>query len=209
MIHLYHELVPKQVDYEERRRQIAEAVVRIAASRGLHAASMREVALEAGVSLRLVQYYFQTKEELLKGVLKHLGQQIAQRVTRGVAAHDEPASPRAFLYGGLSALIPTDEESRRIILAYQAHYTLTLTQPELAPEGLTYANALRDVVSGQIRQAQEAAHVATGEDPQTAAAILLALITGLQSSVLAGQYDGQTAVDLLNTHLDQLLSQER
>jgi DNA-binding transcriptional regulator YbjK len=37
-----------------------------AATRGLHAAGIREVAAEAGVSLRLVQYYyFGTKEELL------------------------------------------------------------------------------------------------------------------------------------------------
>ncbi|MGW4476735.1 hypothetical protein ACWENQ_44375 [Nonomuraea sp. NPDC004354] len=66
---------------------------------------------------------------------------------------------RAFLYGGLSALIPTDEEGRRIVLAYQAHYVLTLTQPELAPEGLTYANALRDFVAERIRQAHEAGQV--------------------------------------------------
>ena len=39
--------------------------MRTAAARGLHATGMREVAAEAGVSLRLVQYYFGTKEELL------------------------------------------------------------------------------------------------------------------------------------------------
>ncbi|MFH8634025.1 TetR family transcriptional regulator [Streptomyces lydicus] len=38
-----------------RRRQIAEALWRIAAERGLHEASLREVAAEAGVSLRAVQ----------------------------------------------------------------------------------------------------------------------------------------------------------
>jgi hypothetical protein len=92
------------------------------------------------------------------------------------------------------------------VLAYQAHYTLALTQPELAPHGLTYANALRDFVAGQIRHAQEAGDIPPDEDPQAAAAILLSLITGLQSSVLAGQYDGPTAVNLLNVHLDRLFS---
>ncbi|MEV0195483.1 TetR/AcrR family transcriptional regulator [Nonomuraea sp. NPDC050691] len=197
--------MPKRVDHEERRSQIAEAVVRIAASRGLEAASMREVAAEAGVSLRLVQYYFHTKEELLRGVLKHLGGLIAQRVARGVAALGEPVTPRTFLYGALPALIPTDDESRRIALAYQAHYTLTLTRPELAPDGLTYANALRDLVARHIREAQEAGQVAQGEDPRVAAGIVLALVTGLQSSVLAGQYEGTEAVALLTAHLDRLI----
>src|SRR5215831_21346773 len=45
--------VPRRVDHEERRRQIADALVRTAATRGLHATGMREVAAEAGVSLRL------------------------------------------------------------------------------------------------------------------------------------------------------------
>ncbi|AWS43015.1 TetR/AcrR family transcriptional regulator [Streptosporangium sp. 'caverna'] len=198
--------MPKRVDHEERRSQIAEAVVRIAASRGLHTASMREVAAEAGVSLRLVQYYFHTKEELLRGTLKHLGGQIVQLVTRGVAALGEPATPRTFLYGTLTALIPVDDESRRIMLAYAAHYTLTLTQPELAPDGLAYANALQDHVAGQIRQAQKAGQISAEEDPGTAAAIVLALVTGLQSSVLAGQRDGRSAVTLLTAHLDRLFS---
>jgi AcrR family transcriptional regulator len=55
--------VPRRVDHAQRRRQIGEALLRIAHTRGLQAASMREVAAEAGVSLRLVQYYFHTKED--------------------------------------------------------------------------------------------------------------------------------------------------
>lgn len=64
--------MPKRVDHEERRAQIAEALVRVAARRGLHAVGMRDVAAEAGVSLRLVQYYFETKENLLFYGLQHL-----------------------------------------------------------------------------------------------------------------------------------------
>lgn len=180
--------------------------MRIAATRGLHAASMREVAAEADVSLRLVQYYFQTKEELLKGVLEHLGGQIAQRVGRALAALEQPVTSRAFLYGALPALIPTDEESHRIVMAYTAHYTLTLTEPHLAPAGLRYANALRDVVAEHIRQAQEAGQVPGEVDARSAAAIALALVSGLQLSVLAGQHDGPTAVALLTDHLDHLFS---
>jgi AcrR family transcriptional regulator len=49
--------VPRRVDHEQRRRQITDALLRIAGTRGLQAVTMREVAAEAGVSLRLVQYY--------------------------------------------------------------------------------------------------------------------------------------------------------
>ena len=66
--------MPKRVDHEERRRQIADALLRTAATRGLHATGMREVAAEAGVSLRLVQYYFGTKEELLLFAMQQLAE---------------------------------------------------------------------------------------------------------------------------------------
>ncbi len=53
------------------------------------------------------------------------------------------ALTRSFLYGALTALLPTDEESRRIVLAYTAHVTFTLTGPDQAAAGVSYANALR------------------------------------------------------------------
>ena len=40
---------------------------------------MREVAAEAGVSLRLVQYYFGTKEELLLASMQHLAARFTAR----------------------------------------------------------------------------------------------------------------------------------
>ncbi|MBT2232632.1 TetR/AcrR family transcriptional regulator [Nonomuraea sp. NEAU-A123] len=189
--------MPTNVNHEERRHQIAEAVVRIAASRGLQAASMREVAAEAGVSLRLVQYYFHTKQELLSSVLAYLGEQLGRRMTRAVAAHGEPASPRTFLYAALTALLPTDEESRRIVLAYTAHFTLALTDSDQAAAGLSYANALRDLVAQRFGQAEVSGH------PGAKAAVALALVSGLQLSVLAGQYTGEEAVALLTAHLDE------
>jgi AcrR family transcriptional regulator len=53
------------VDREERRSRIAEAILRIAASRGLDEVSLRDVAAEAGVSMGQVQHYFSTKREML------------------------------------------------------------------------------------------------------------------------------------------------
>lgn len=57
--------------------------MRTAATRGLHATGMREVAAEAGVSLRLVQYYFGTKEELLLAAMQQLAAQFSDRAMAG------------------------------------------------------------------------------------------------------------------------------
>lgn len=78
--------MPKRVDHAQRRTEIAEALIRVAGRRGLAAAGMRDVAAEADVSLRLVQYYFETKEKLLFFGLQLLAERFAERVAARVAA---------------------------------------------------------------------------------------------------------------------------
>jgi TetR/AcrR family fatty acid metabolism transcriptional regulator len=49
---------------EARRREILEAAVRVFARRGFHAATIAEVAAEAGVAVGSIYLYFNTKEDL-------------------------------------------------------------------------------------------------------------------------------------------------
>src|SRR6201986_422151 len=85
--------MPKRVDHEGRRRQIADALLRTAAPRGLHATGMREVAAEAGVSLRLVQYYFGTKEDLMLAAMQQLATQYAERAMARISRIKPPEHP--------------------------------------------------------------------------------------------------------------------
>ncbi|BCJ47445.1 transcriptional regulator [Actinoplanes ianthinogenes] len=198
--------MPKRVDHEQRRRQIGEALLRIASTRGLQSATMREVAAEAGVSLRLVQYYFHTKEELLVAALAYLAEQLTERVRAGIRALG-PATPRSIVYGTLTAALPTDEESVRLTRAYTGFYTLVFSEPELDKRhGTTYPDRLESLLAGQITEAQEAGDVAPDVDPALTAAALLALTNGLGSSVLGGQRDGAAALRILNNQLDRLFT---
>ena len=57
--------MPKKVDHEQRRRELAAALRRVVSRGGVESASIRAVAAEAGWSLGAVQYYFSTRDELL------------------------------------------------------------------------------------------------------------------------------------------------
>jgi AcrR family transcriptional regulator len=196
--------MPRYVDHEQRRSTLAAAVVRIASDRGLQAVSMREVATEAGVSLRVVQYYFHTKEELLTGTLRHLGEQLAHRVRQRVTAMSQTPTPGQVLRGALTAIIPTDDQSRQIMMAYTAFYNYTLTHPGLATDGLRYAAALEGFLAERIGEAQAVGEIRADIDRRHTAAALFALANGLSLSVLVGQRDGAGAVAILNQHLDGL-----
>ena len=199
--------MPTRVDHEQRRRQIAEALLRIAATRGLQAASMREVAAEAGVSLRLVQYYFTSKEQLLVGALPYLGEQLTARVQARLQALGGPPSPRQVVEGVLLAVLPTDEESHSIRRTYDAYYALVLTDPGLVERhGTGDPDALERLLARQVSAAQEAGEVAGEHDPATVAAGLLALTNGLGASVVGGQRGGEAATAVLTYHLDRLFT---
>ncbi|MEU9076624.1 TetR family transcriptional regulator C-terminal domain-containing protein [Kitasatospora sp. NPDC048538] len=189
-------------DHEERRRQIAEALLRIAATDGLKSASMRAVATEAGVSLRLVQYYFTTKEGLLLDAFARLGTQLQARMQRWIG---DARAPREVVTAILSSILPTDEESRRITRTYTAYYALVLDDPEvMGRTGAGQPDLLEGFLARQLRAAQESGGIDRERDAGMTAAGLLAMVNGLGSSVLGGQRDGRAALAVLTHHLDEL-----
>jgi len=202
------EWVPKRVDHEARRRHIADALVRTAATRGLHATGMREVAAEAGVSLRLVQYYFGTKEELLLAAMQQLAGQFSDRVLARVQRtkqDGDPARPRDVVAAILTEAIPADDERRTFTVVYTAYLALSLTEPALATSPLVRnSNVVSDVVATQLRAAQAAGDMPVHLDPDLEAISLLTISAGLGTSVMAGQSSAEQAQAVIDYHLDRL-----
>ena len=200
--------MPKRVDHEERRRQIADALLRTAATRGLHATGMREVAAEAGVSLRLVQYYFGTKEELLLSAMQQLAAQFAERGLariRRTKRADGPARPRDVIAAILTEALPADDERRTFTVLYTAYFALSLTDPALAIGPLVRNSAaVIGVVAAQLRASQAAGETPAGLDPDLEAVSLLAMSAGLGTSVLAGQSSPGQAQAIIDYRLDHL-----
>ena len=200
--------MPKRVDHEERRRQIADALLRTAAARGLHATGMREVAAEAGVSLRLVQYYFGTKEELLLSGMQHLAARFGERAMTRIRRIKEAggqASPRDVIAAILAEALPADDERRTFAVLNAAYFALALTDPALAIAPLVKnTNAVIDVVAAQLRAAQAAGDTPAHLDPDAEALSLLAMSGGLGNSVLAGQSSLRQAQAVIDYHLDRL-----
>jgi AcrR family transcriptional regulator len=197
-------LVPKRVDHDERRQELTGALLRIAGSRGLRAVTMREVAAEAGVSVRTVQYYFTDKRTLMLSGLAELAARLDQRVRDRAAAIGTDLAPRTVLDVVLTAVLPTDERSRADSLAWTAYYADGLTAPEQAVNAVQYPNALENWLTSVVTRAQDAGQIAADRDPRTEVVALLALANGLTSSVLGTQRTADEAVSVVRYTLDRL-----
>ncbi|MEU8780293.1 TetR/AcrR family transcriptional regulator [Streptomyces sp. NPDC048637] len=197
--------MPKRVDHEERRAQITEALVRVAGRRGLHAVGMRDVATEAGVSLRLVQYYFETKEKLLLHGLQWLTTGLSARIADRVRAAGDAPGPREVIEAVLLEALPTDEESRAFHLVYTAYAVLAVTDEALAAQPfIDGPNATEDVLADQLERARKAGLTPADLDVRTEAISLLALSAGLGTSALVGQRTPEAAAVILRHHLDRI-----
>lgn len=198
--------MPKRVNHDQRRAEIADALLRIAAARGLQAVTFREVAAEAGVSVRLVQYYFGTKEQLLARAMGFLATRLDARVKRRAAALDGPLTRRQVVEVVLTSILPLDEGSRADALAAAAYFAVALTDPSLATAGVSYPEALASYLTGVLTAAAGTGELREGIDPAVGAAVLLALTNGLTSAVLGGMHSPEVAHDLLSSHLNHVFN---
>lgn len=79
--------MPKQIDHEKRRKQIAEATWRVILERGMEGASARNIAKEAGLSLGALRHYFSTQDELLAFAMKLVQEKVTDRI-KDIAVRD-------------------------------------------------------------------------------------------------------------------------
>jgi TetR/AcrR family transcriptional regulator, transcriptional repressor of bet genes len=188
------------VDHGRRRREITDAVVRITLKGGLPAATFREVAAEAGVSVRLVQYYFGTKDELLLATQRHVAHRSIERLRSWVAETD--GSPRAWLCAFMGSFVPIDDETRVAMLMYVALHTESLVHPELArTEAFEVPRTMHRTIAEQLRRGQPADDV----DIDHEATVLTALVPSVGQSVLDGSMSPDEAFQLIDYALRRAL----
>jgi AcrR family transcriptional regulator len=188
------------VDHDARKRQITDAVVRITVKGGLAAATFREVAGEAGVSVRLVQYYFGTKDQLLLETQRRVAERSVARIRR--LREQAGNTPRDILRSIMRSFIPVDDESRDAMLVYIALFTASLLDPVLKrKEAGEVPASMRRAFAQQLQHAK----LRAGVDADQEALILLVIVTGLAQGVLDGQITAADAFDAIDYVLNRAL----
>ncbi|KJS55015.1 TetR family transcriptional regulator [Streptomyces rubellomurinus subsp. indigoferus] len=198
--------MPKLVDHEERRAHIIDALLRAAANTGLHSVTMRSVAVEAGISVRLVQYYFDTKEQLLLAAMTRLTTRMGERIQHRLRGTGATPDPRAVIEAVLLEAVPTDEESRVFHLVHTEYAVLSVTDPALGGRPFLAApDAMEAFLVTHLTAARDAGTADPGLDPRHEAVVLLAASAGLGLSVLLGQRTPEDATAVLRYHLGRVL----
>ena len=197
--------MPKKVDHDERRQDIAQAVARLAAARGLGDVSFRTVATEAGMSVALVQHYFGTKHNMLVGTLDWLSAVVGDQISERLASLAPNAGPLDRIREVAAAFIPIDPIVRDAMLVYHGFASAALADPDLrSAEAFSRGWATIDFFAEQLREGRDLGDVDAAVDANREALGLLSLVLGLSLSVLLEQVTPQDAIDTLDYHLHRL-----
>ena len=197
--------MPKRVDHQERREQIAAALLRVAAQQGLEAVSLRHVATEAGVTTGMVQHYFPSKEAMMDFALATVSERYGRRMNASAAALGDKPSPVDVIRVTLTGMIPRDDDERedaRVALAFQSY---AAARPGSAAELGTTNAPFREYLAAQIESCRRTADVGPrigpDVDPHVAATALLATAEGLALHVLSSALSAAEAFEALDQQL--------
>lgn len=187
--------MPKHVDHELRREELAAAVWRLVMREGIEAASVRRVAAEAGCSTGSLRHYFATHSDLLAFAMEL----VVDRVTQRLGALGSAGDRRATAERALQQVLPIDAERLVEMQVWLAFTTRALVDPDL--------RELRDRAHAGLRDLSRSALELIGAAAtEREAERLHALIDGLAlHAVLAPEVTTpKRQVELLAAHLDGL-----
>lgn len=171
-----------------RRDQIVEATLRVIGARGADAVTHRAVAAEAGVSLALTTYHFESKHALVAEAFER----VIERSIETVQAHAHASGPidSAELADRLVSLTVAqlDDESAPLVAQYELMLEAARDE-SLRPLAERWSEAYDESLVALVRAAGLA-------DPELSAGILSAVIEGALLDHIALPRDGFVDAEL-------------
>ncbi|MCP6682374.1 TetR/AcrR family transcriptional regulator [Bacillus nakamurai] len=165
--------MPKKIDHEQRRKQIAEATWRMILERGMEGATVRNIAQEAGLSLGALRHYFSTQDELLRYAMTLVKEKATARIQE-VAMKDLPPKEKAVQL--MLEIIPTDEET---LAEMEVWFAFTAYARHKGEEFNAQHDGIHSYIYKLIDWLDENKLLKTHLDKETEAEKLYAIVDGL------------------------------
>jgi len=188
--------VPKEVDHDARRRELADAACAVIARTGLAGTTLAHVAEESGWSIGSIRHYFPTKDELVASALWRVGERVDDRITRGTAGGMTMDDLRLAAI----ELLPLDATRREEALVHLAFLAEAAVTPELADASEGAAQRLQEPLAARFAYLVRSGDLPTRLDPEHEAARLRVLLDGLRLQLITTPR--QTSVKWALTVLD-------
>jgi AcrR family transcriptional regulator len=166
--------MPKDVDHDERREELLEAVWRVIARDGMERATIRAIAKETGWSSGVLAHYFADKDEILASALRLMYDRIGARWEMKLGGLSGVRALHELVLDNL----PLDDERELETKFLMNYWSRAIRGRDGVPRPEHRGPRLIDLLAQLAREAQEAGEIKDDEAPEDIAERLLGLIDG-------------------------------
>ena len=195
--------MPKVVDREKRRAEVAEAAWRVVERVGIRAATLRDIAEEMGMTKGALAHYFQSKQQLVAFAFEHG----VTRVFERMEAMTRVASPGVDrLRIALELMTPAHFDLDAASAAALTFWAYATDDKLLADVHLRNYATWRTRIRGFLEEAKTRGQLRAATDVALETTALIALVDGtLVGSVLEpDQYTNPRILEILDHALSRL-----
>lgn len=191
----------------ERRVQLTGAAARVIARKGYEAATLRDVADEAGTSTGTLNYYFHGKDELFAATLRAASERFQAELAAAVAG---ASSPRDKLVAMARAATPSTAAGREGHAVWIDFWAQAARDEALRELNERIYDRWRAEIAGIVREGQSAGAFAAPADPEAFARGYAAVIDGLATHVVLHEGFGPSEMETAcRAYVDAALGSDR
>jgi AcrR family transcriptional regulator len=176
-------------ELSRRKRTILEATLRLVAAQGAAAVRLRDVARSAGVSVGSLQYYFDSRDQLIREAFDQHARDVVDLVA---LAGDASATPPTRLAAVIEAAV-LRPDLRHSAALWMEFVTAGLHDDQLRTLLAGAYEAWRDLLAEVVRTGTETGDFRPLLPPETVVACLVALIDGFELAVAVDVADATPA----------------
>ncbi|MCE9649433.1 MAG: TetR/AcrR family transcriptional regulator [Parvibaculum sp.] len=167
--------MPKKIDHQARRREIAQAAVSVIGTNGIDNTRLIDVARAAQATTGTITHYFEGKDAVLLAALDHVAQGILHLIHIPV----ENGGDRDDLIERASLVLPIDDDGKRDWRVWMAFFGRAVGDPALARINNAYYDEFRQGLAKIIRWLQASKKLDAGIDPLLTADSIMTAVDGL------------------------------
>jgi len=172
---------------EQRRGQLIQATIRIIARHGLSNTTLAKVAQDAGLSPGIVNFYFNSKDQLLLAVLKTLSDEFMGRLEAALAASGN--DPGANLEALTEAMLAPDLSDPDKVAVWYAFWGEARARGDYLKACGERDEAYHKALLALCRQLAETAPAEHPVDPEAITLALLGLLDQFWQEIMARPAD--------------------
>jgi AcrR family transcriptional regulator len=198
--------MPKIVDYDSKREEVAEATWRVIAKRGIDNTTIREIAKEAQCSTGVITHYYRDKKELLLYALRLARVRLARRVERKMVG----AVDRETIRGVVFESLPLDTEGRLGMQIWLSFWGRAVSDPSMLEEQKLRYSESRRFMTDLLLEAQRNGVIRPDIDALAEADSITAMGdgVGIQATLEPSRFPPERQMAIMDKYLSTLFQQQ-